>query len=239
MAFHLRFAVALAACASALELQVEHAFGAGAPFSLRGSLLEVTPAAPKSKLVKVVPETLAIVGENATKLAALLAADGFYQIRARSPGCAWATASIRACDLARAGYAEALSVSLSARGEVVALAFANGKASAGGCADLVVPEGGVELVSSAVPALDAVVQVVPVVTKAAKPPSGMGEVLRDGGAGGAGAGGGARDPDAKPKGLLARYWHVLLPLALVLLTTKEPEEPAKKDKAPAPPAAAK
>ena len=66
----MRTALLLAAwsAGSAFELALEHAFGVSAPFSPRGTVLEVTPGAPKSKVVRAVPETLKLEGANATVL---------------------------------------------------------------------------------------------------------------------------------------------------------------------------
>ena len=78
------FLAALCAAASAFELPLEHAFGVSAPFEFRGTVLEVTPTNPKSKVVRALPDTLRLEGGNATAMASLLAGDGFYRVRARS-----------------------------------------------------------------------------------------------------------------------------------------------------------
>ena len=224
-------AAALAAVAQAYPVAVEHAFGAAAPFAPRGTL-EITPSAPRHKMVKFAPARVELA-PNASAVGALLASDGFYRLRARSLGGAgpWASASLRACDLAMADFREDVAVSLSARGEVVALTFGNARAGGRGCA-AALPEGAA-LEATATVSTDAVAQVIPVQAKVGKPPSGMGEVLTDAPAGRGGAEGGQAEPQ-KPKSFLAKYWHIILPLALLLLTTKEPEpESVKTTKAPA------
>ena len=231
-----RLVVALLAfSAGAFVVEVEHAMGATAPFHPRG-VLEVSPTSPRHKMVKFVPASVAVTGANASALGGLLAADGFYRVRMRRGGSGgpWATASLRACDLAAAEFEEEVGVSLSAVGEVIALAFANGRAQGrGGCAGSL-PEAGVELSSTATVTTDSVAQVIPVQAKVGKPPAGMGEVLTDapkGRAGGGGEGAAGEEP-RPPKGFMQKYWHILLPLALLLLTTKEPEpESVKTEKA--------
>ena len=75
---------------------------AAAPFAPRGTL-EITPSAPRHKMVKFAPARVELA-PNASAVGALLASDGFYRLRARSLGGAgpWASASLRACDLALA-----------------------------------------------------------------------------------------------------------------------------------------
>ena len=130
--------------------------------------------------LKFAPDSLPLIGANATAFADLAKADGVYRIRVRREGArAWASASIRACDLAASGYEEDLSVALDARGDVVALAYRNARLE--GC-DAGAPGPEDALKSTAAPALDAVAQVIPVQAKVARPPSGSGSAPRDGGA---------------------------------------------------------
>ena len=224
------------AFAQAYEVTLEHAFGASAPFAYRNTL-DVNPSSPKSKMLKFSPASVAVSEADSSALTGLLSSDGFYRVRARS-GSSWVTASIRACDLARADFKEDLGVVLSARGDVVALNFNNLKATSRGC-DATLPAEALEITSTATPQMDTVAQVIPVQAKVGKPPSGMGEILRDGpGERGPGGEVGPDGEKAPPKGILQKYWHILLPLALLLLTTKEPEPESVKKTGGGAPAAA-
>ena len=215
----------LAATAAAVpyKCDVEHAFGAAAAFARRATLT-VDPERANHNKLKFAPDTMPLVGANATAFADLAKADGVYRIRVRREGArAWASASIRACDLAASNYEEDLSVALDARGDVVALAYRNARLD--GC-DAGAPGPEDALKSTAAPALDAVAQVIPVQAKVARPPSGFGSVLpRDGGArpGGAPGAPGADEERPPPTSFFRKYWHIILPLALLLLTTGEPE----------------
>ena len=103
--------------------------------------------------------------------------------------------------------------------DVVALAYRNARLE--GRCDAGAPGPDAALTSSAAPALDAVAQVIPVQAKVARPPSGFGSVLpRDGGARPGGAPRAPRAPTRsgrrRPRSS-AKYWHIILPLALLLL----------------------
>ena len=215
---------AATAAAAPYKCDVEHAFGAAAAYARRATLT-VDPDRANHNKLKFAPDKLPLIGANATTFAELAKADGVYRIRIRREGAKkWASASIRACDLAASSYAEDLSVQLDARGDVVALAYRNARLE--GC-DASAPGPDAALTSSASPALDAVAQVIPVQAKVARPPSGFGSVLpRDGGARPGGATPGAPGADEErppPTSFFRKYWHIILPLALLLLTTGEPE----------------
>ena len=214
--------LAATAAAAPYKCDVEHAYGAAAAYARRATLT-VDPDRANHNKLKFAPDTLPLAGANATAFADLAKADGVYRIRVRREGArAWASASIRACDLAASGYAEDLSIQLDARGDVVALAYRNARLD--GCGDAPGPDAA--LTSSAAPALDSIAQVIPVQAKVARPPSGFGSVLpRDGGArpGGAPGAPGADEERPPPTSFFRKYWHIILPLALLLLTTGEPE----------------
>ena len=216
--------LAATAAAAPYKCDVEHALGAAAAYARRATLT-VDPERANHNKLKFAPDKLPLIGANATAFADLAKADGVYRIRVRREGArAWASASIRACDLAASDYEEDLSVALDARGDVVALAYRNARLD--GC-DASAPGSDAALTSSASPALDAVAQVIPVQAKVARPPSGFGSVLpRDGGARPGGATPGAPGADEErppPTSFFRKYWHIILPLALLLLTTGEPE----------------
>mmetsp|Transcript_29269 Transcript_29269/g.88032 ORF Transcript_29269/g.88032 Transcript_29269/m.88032 type:complete len:225 (+) Transcript_29269:40-714(+) len=213
-------AAAAVAAAATYELEVQHAYGHAAPFAARGAL-EVAPGAPKHKMLKASPAEVEL---DASALAALLAADGLYRVRLRRAGGTWVGGSIRACDLAAAELKEELGVTLNARGDPIALAFKAAR-GVGACPT---PEEAT-LATTAAPVLDVVAQIIPVQAKVAKPPGGMGTPLPRGGGGGSSQDNPHAEPQ-KPKSFLMKYWHILLPLALLLLTTSEPEPP-KKEKA--------
>ena len=214
--------LAATAAAAPYACEVQHAFGAAAAYARR-STLTVDPERANHNKLKFAPDSMPLVGANATAFADLVKADGVYRIRVRREGArAWASASIRACDLAASNYEEDLSVALDARGDVVALAYRNARLD--GCGDAPGPDAA--LTSSAAPALDSIAQVIPVQAKVARPPSGFGSVLpRDGGArpGGAPGAPGADEERPPPTSFFRKYWHIILPLALLLLTTGEPE----------------
>ena len=112
--------VAATAAAAPYACEVQHAFGAAAAFARR-STLTVDPDRANHNKLKFAPDKLPLIGANATTFAELAKADGVYRIRIRREGAKkWASASIRACDLAASSYAEDLSVQLDARGDVVA-----------------------------------------------------------------------------------------------------------------------
>ena len=109
--------LAATAAAAPYKCDVEHAFGAAA--FARRSTLTVDPDRANHNKLKFAPDNLPLIGANATAFAELLKADGVYRIRVRREGArAWASASIRACDLAASNYEEDLSVALDARGDV-------------------------------------------------------------------------------------------------------------------------
>ena len=111
--------LAATAAAAPYACDVEHAFGAAAAYARR-STLSVDPERANHNKLKFAPDSMPLVGANATAFADLAKADGVYRIRIRREGArAWASASIRACDLAASGYEEDLSVALDARGDVV------------------------------------------------------------------------------------------------------------------------
>ena len=218
------YLLAATAAAAPYKCEVQHAMGAAAAFARRATLT-VDPERANHNKLKFAPDKLPLIGANATNFAELAKADGVYRIRVRREGAKkWASASIRACDLAASSYAEDLSVQLDARGDIVALAYRNARLE--GC-DASAPGPDAALTSSAAPALDAVAQVIPVQAKVARPPSGFGSVLpRDGGARPGGATPGAPGADEErppPTSFFRKYWHIILPLALLLLTTGEPE----------------
>ena len=157
------------AAAAPYKCDVEHAYGAAAAYARRATLT-VDPERANHNKLKFAPDSMPLVGANATAFADLVKADGVYRIRIRREGArAWASASIRACDLAASNYEEDLSVALAARGDVVALAYRNARLD--GC-DAGAPGPEDALKSTAAPALDAVSQVIPVQAKVARPPSG-------------------------------------------------------------------
>ena len=112
--------LAATAAAAPYACEIQHAFGAAAAYARR-STLTVDPERANHNKLKFAPDSMPLVGANATAFADLVKADGVYRIRVRREGArAWASASIRACDLAASGYEEDLSVQLDARGDVVA-----------------------------------------------------------------------------------------------------------------------
>jgi hypothetical protein len=219
------FLLAATATAAPYPCEVQHAYGAAAAYAPRG-VLAVDPERADHKKLEFAPMAHPLVGANATAFADLMKADGVYRLRIRRAGArAWASASIRACDLAASGFAEDLSVQLDARGDVVALALRNARLA--GC-DAGAPAEDAALTSAAAPALDAVAQVIPVQAKVPRPPSGFGSVLpRDGGerlgAPGGAAPAGEHKERPPPTSFFRKYWHVILPLALLLITTSEPQ----------------
>ena len=121
------YLLAATAAAAPYKCDVEHAFGDAAPYARR-STLTVDPERANHNKLKFAPDSMPLVGANATAFADLARADGVYRIRVRREGArAWASASIRACDLAASNYEEDLSVQLDARGDVVALAYRNAR----------------------------------------------------------------------------------------------------------------
>ncbi|KAJ1456535.1 hypothetical protein M885DRAFT_517312 [Pelagophyceae sp. CCMP2097] len=212
----------LVACASAApavtrSVALEHSFGG--EYAARGSV-ELTAGATKAKMAKVKGEVV-LDGADGEAFQALILNGGFYRVRARADGegARWVVAAVRACELQRAAFAEELALQLDASGNVVGLSFGGLQRTPKACSEAkALP---LTFATTATAALDAVAQVIPVQTAVAKPPPGVGHAIR--------ALGGERPEgddsipeDEKPnKSFLMRYWHIIVPVALLLLTSKD------------------
>ena len=74
--------LAATAAAAPYKCDVEHAFGAAAAYARR-STLTVDPERANHNKLKFAPDTMPLVGANATAFADLAKADGVYRIRVR------------------------------------------------------------------------------------------------------------------------------------------------------------
>ena len=77
--------LAATAAAAPYACEVQHAFGAAAAYTRR-STLTVDPDRANHNKLKFAPDSLPLVGANATAFAELAKADGVYRIRVRREG---------------------------------------------------------------------------------------------------------------------------------------------------------
>jgi len=206
--------------------ELEHSLNEGASFSARGTLV-ITPGASRSKMAAIAGGPVRFAGENATQLVALCydQTKGAYRLRARAAGAPpdepWVSTSVEACDLFALGFAEDLEAHVDARVNLLSLSYKNLVA---GITPPPRPSSReFELSSSASLALDVVAQIIPIQVQAAKPPAGAEVLLADAEhnreSGEPALGDENRKPKAK-QGFFARYWHVIIPVTLIVLTAK-------------------
>lgn len=201
---------ALAACASASEIALEHALGEKDEFRPRGTIT-VSPTASRNKLVRVSPSSQTLSTEEVARLRQVAQERGTYRLRARLGEGPWASTSVPICWLAAANFAESLEVQLDAGANVVSISYRN-LAPSEVCA---VPDV-VTLESSVVASLDIVAQAIPVQIAAVRPPAGFAEPPpRD-----------ETQPERPvKKSFFARYWQIIVPVTLLFLTIKAEPPP--------------
>ena len=172
--------------------------------------------------------------------AVLVKDDLFYRVRLRRSDAPddgeWVMAPQKACTVHRANFREELKFHANRDGEVYALDYrAPFSPISIACAAKPIPQTAA-FNSFATLSLPTAGAQIPTGASQDRPPMYIAQMLREGGykmpapggaGGGAGVPGGAQgEPPKARQGFLRKYWYVILPLAIMSMSAKEP--PAKK-----------
>lgn len=127
--------------------------------------------------------------------------DGYYRVRVGG-----ASTSIRACELVALNMEESFELQLDAAANILSISYKNVPPTA----DCQAPAS-LDLTSTATLSLDIIGQIIPVQVQG-KPPPSFADALKE-------------DKPQGPvkKSFFARYWHIIIPIMLILLTAKAPE----------------
>eukprot|EP00617_Octactis_speculum_P015688 CAMPEP_0185745644 /NCGR_PEP_ID=MMETSP1174-20130828/4046_1 /TAXON_ID=35687 /ORGANISM="Dictyocha speculum, Strain CCMP1381" /LENGTH=313 /DNA_ID=CAMNT_0028419801 /DNA_START=14 /DNA_END=955 /DNA_ORIENTATION=+ len=218
--------------ADKMFFELEHSITGGHEFSARGLIEVVTSPLTRQKSIRF-SERLELTYEERHALADMQEIDGFYRIRMRSctsPTCPYVMAAIRVCELIRSDFKEELKLLLDGNGNILSLEYhapASKRSPLSAtpkpfkCSAVTLSER-ILFTSYASLMLSTPAQLIPLQPPAAQsPPPGMPGIPGMMG----GPGGGKDGKPQSPQGILRKYWYIVVPLVLILITsTGEPPE---------------
>lgn len=223
----------------AVSFAFEHSFGLDLPFEPRGTLDLVPISGTRSTLA--LSDDLTLSPGQRDAFAALLAADGLYRTRVRSrlggggDGDEWVVASMRACDLVKAGFKEELKVLLDAHPSHPAVASLDYRApqthlsrakdcrAAGALPDTVRFSSSATAVSATPGQTLAVSPTDGAAANGGAPPGVPPAMVQRAAANGKDGAPGAQPP--QNKSFLMKYWYIILPAMILLMSPPPAEEP--------------
>jgi len=201
------------------RFELEHSLTQGRGFSSRGTVVVETSTTTRQRLLRL-DEKLTLTDQERESVRELIETNGLYQVRLRSSASnsssPYVLAALRICDLVKSGFKEEIKLLLDSTGAVLSLEY---RAPAGvfsakrECSNPNSLPSTVAFSSAVAHLLPTPAQQISIQPPNTPPPPGMQGVK-------------ATNPDGTPMqgeqkqpGILRKYWYIILPLALMILTS--------------------